>query len=176
MLSFVMSLAGRIVAGCFSKTENAISGASKIHLDFTGLVDTNNYVPYLVITLLIGLVLILVIALVYYISSFICSKGIPIGTYFAISTLSVVPIIISFTLLHPLINIISTGAALMVVIFTIIYALIILFTGINRVLKFKNNDVRIIYNAVNMAVIVSVMIYIFNTLSRLNILDLVMFL
>lgn len=176
MLSFVMSLAGRILAGCFSKTENAISGASKIILDFTALMDTNNYVPYLLITLLIGLVAIIVVALVYYISSFICSKGIHIGTYFAISTLSIVPIIIGFTLLHPIVNILSSGMALMVLIFSIIYALIILFTGMNQVLKFKNNDGRIIYNAINIAVIFSVMVFIFSTLSKLNILDLVMFL
>ena len=43
ILSFVMCLAGRLVVGCFSKTENAISGASKIVLDFSRLVDTNNY-------------------------------------------------------------------------------------------------------------------------------------
>ena len=57
---------------------------------------------------------------------------------------------------------------MMALIFSIIYALIILFTGINEVLKFKNNDRRIIYNAVNMAIIFSVMMFIFKTLSYLK--------
>lgn len=174
ILSFVMCLAGRIVAGCFSRTHNAISGASKISFNFSGLVDTNNYIPYLLSTLLIGLGAILVVALIYYIASFICSKGVHIGTYFAISTLSLVPVIIAFTILFPIISIVSSGVALMVLIFSVIYALIILFTGINEVLKFKSNDHRILYNAVNMALIFSVMLFIFNTLSRLNIIDMVL--
>lgn len=174
VLSFALCLVGRIVVGCFSRTENAISGASKIVLDFSRLVDVNNYIPYLLITLFIGLGTILVVALVYYLSSFIFSKGIHIGTYFAISTLSVVPVVIGFTVLYPVITILSSGIAMMVLIFTIIYALIILFTGINEVLKFKNNDQRIIYNAVNMAIIFSIMMFIFKTLSYLNILDISM--
>lgn len=174
ILSFAMCLAGRLVVGCFSKTENAISGASKIVLDFSRLVDTNNYIPYLLITFFIGLGTILVVALIYYLSSFIFSKGIHIGTYFAISTLAVVPVIIGFTILYPIITILSSGIAMMALIFSIIYALIILFTGINEVLKFKNNDQRIIYNAINMAVIFSIMLFIFNVLSDLNILDISM--
>lgn len=174
ILSFAMCLAGRLVVGCFSKTENAISGASKIVLDFSRLVDTNNYIPYLLITFFIGLGTILVVALIYYLSSFIFSKGIHIGTYFAISTLAVVPVIIGFTILYPIITILSSGIAMMALVFSIIYALIILFTGINEVLKFKNNDQRIIYNAINMAVIFSIMLFIFNVLSDLNILDISM--
>lgn len=174
ILSFVMCLVGRLVVGCFSRTENAISGASKIVLDFSRLVDTNNYIPYLLITLFIGLGTILVVALIYYLSSFIFSKGIHIGTYFAISTLAVVPVIIGFTILYPIITILSSGVAMMALIFSIIYALIILFTGINEVLKFKNNDQRIVYNSVNMAVIFSIMLFIFNVLSDLNILDISM--
>ena len=174
VLSFVMCLAGRLVVGCFSKTENAISGASKIVLDFSRLVDTNNYIPYLLITFFIGLGTILVVALIYYLSSFIFSKGIHIGTYFAISTLAVVPVIIGFTILYPIITILSSGIAMMALVFSIIYALIILFTGINEVLKFKNNDQRIIYNAINMAIIFSIMLFIFNVLSDLNILDISM--
>lgn len=174
MLSFIMCLAGRLVAGCFSRTHNAISGASKISFNFSGLVDTNNYIPYLLSTFLIGLGAILIVALVYYIASFICSKGVHIGTYFAISTLSLVPVIISFTILFPIVSIISSGVGIMILIFSVIYALIILFTGINEVLKFKSNDGRIIYNAVNMAIIFSIMLFIFNTLSRLNIIDITM--
>ena len=174
ILSFVLCLAGRLVVGCFSRTENAISGASKIVLDFSRLVDTNNYIPYLLITLFIGIVTILIVAIIYYLSSFIFSKGIHIGTYFAISTLAVVPVIIGFTILYPVISILSSGVAAMALIFSIIYALIILFTGINEVLKFKNNDQRIIYNAINMAVVFSIMLFIFKTLSYLNILDISM--
>lgn len=174
ILSFVLCLAGRLVVGCFSRTENAISGASKIVLDFSRLVDTNNYIPYLLITLFIGIVTILIVAIIYYLSSFIFSKGIHIGTYFAISTLAVVPVIIGFTILYPVISILSSGVAVMALIFSIIYALIILFTGINEVLKFKNNDQRIVYNAINMAVVFSVMLFIFKTLSYLNILDISM--
>lgn len=172
MLSFAMCLAGRIIAGCFSRTHDAISGASKISLNFSSLVDTNNYVPYLMVTFLIGIIAIFVVALVYYASSFVNSKGVHIGVYFAISALSLVPVIIGFTVLHPIISILSSGIALLALIFTVIYALIILFTGINSILVFKTEDGRLIYNAVNIAIIFSIMVFIFSTLAKLNILDL----
>lgn len=172
MLSFAMCLVGRIIAGCFSRTHDAISGASKISLNFSSLVDTNNYVPYLMVTFLIGMIAIFVVALVYYISSFVNSKGVHVGVYFAISALSIVPVIVGFTVLHPIISILSSGIALLALIFTVIYALIILFTGINSILVFKTEDGRLIYNAVNIAIIFSIMVFIFSTLAKLNILDL----
>ena len=172
MLSFVMCLAGRIIAGCFSRTHDAISGASKISLNFSSLVDTNNYVPHLMVTFMIGLVAILIVALVYYFASFVHSKGIHIGIYFAVSALSLVPVIVGFTLLHPIISILSSDIALLALIFTVIYALIILFTGINSIVKFKTEDGRLIYNAINLAIVFSIMVFIFSTLSTLNIIDL----
>lgn len=172
MLSFVMCLAGRIIAGCFSRTHDAISGASKISLNFSSLVDTNNYVPHLMVTFLIGIVAIVIVALVYYFASFVHSKGIHIGVYFAVSALSLVPVIVGFTILHPIISILSSDIALLALIFTVIYALIILFTGINSIVKFKTEDGRLIYNAVNIAIIFSIMVFIFSTLATLNIIDL----
>lgn len=172
MLSFVMCLAGRIIAGCFSRTHDAISGASKISLNFSSLVDTNNYVPHLMVTFLIGIVAIVIVALVYYFASFVHSKGIHIGVYFAVSALSLVPVIVGFTILHPIISILSSGIALLALIFTVIYALIILFTGINSIVKFKTEDGRLIYNAINIAIIFSIMVFIFSTLATLNIIDL----
>ena len=172
MLSFVMCLAGRIIAGCFSRTHDAISGASKISLNFSSLVDTNNYVPHLMVTFLIGIVAIVIVALVYYFASFVHSKGIHIGVYFAVSALSLVPVIVGFTILHPIISILSSDIALLALIFTVIYALIILFTGINSIVKFKTEDGRLIYNAINIAIIFSIMVFIFSTLATLNIIDL----
>lgn len=176
MLSIILSLAGRIIAGCFSTSYNAISGASRIGLNFSNLVDANNYVPYLLITFLIGIVAALVIGLVYYISSFISSKGIHIGTYLAISTLSIVPVIVGFTIIHPIVSIITSTLASMLLIFCIIYSLMILITGMNEILKFKNKNSRIIYNAINITIIISIIIFIFETLSRMNVLDLMILL
>lgn len=173
IFSFIFCLIGRLIAGSFSTTKDAISGASKINLDFSGLFNTSNYVPYLLITLLIGFVAIIIIALVYYFSSFVSSKGVHIGVYFAISSLSIVPTIIGFTILHPIISILSSSIALLVLMFCIIYTLIILFTGINYTVKFKTADGALLYNAVNIAIIFSIMVFIFSTLSTLNILDLV---
>ena len=175
ILSFVFCLVGRIIAGCFSRTYNAISGASKIMLNFSGLFDSNNYVPYLLITLLFGLVLILIVALVYYVSSFINSKGVHMAAYFVISALAIVPIIIGFTIIHPIVSILSSGLALLALIFTMIYALIIVMTGVNSLLKFKTKDRLIIYNSVNIAVIISIMVFICSILSKLSILELSFF-
>jgi hypothetical protein len=47
-----------------------------------------------------------------------------------------------------------------------------LITGINSIVKYKTKDGKILYNAINLSIIFSVMIFIFNALSELHVLEL----
>lgn len=174
MFSLVFCLLGRLVAGAFSTTHNAITGASKITLNFSGLLQPSNYIPYVIATLMIGLVAILVVSLVYYLSSFIHSKGVHFSVYIALSSLALVPLILCFTLVYPLVSILSTDIAFVFLLFGIVFSVVVLITGINSIVKYKSKDGKILYNAINLAIIFSVMIFIFDTLSRLHILELAM--
>ena len=174
MFSLVFCLLGRLVAGVFSTTQNAITGATKITLNFSGLLQPSNYIPYVIATLMIGLVAVLVVSLVYYLSSFIHSKGVHLAVYIALSSLALVPLILCFTLIYPIVSIFSTDIAFIFLLFGIVFSIVILITGVNSIVKYKSKDGKILYNAINLTIIFSVMIFIFNTLSKLHILELAM--
>ena len=172
MFSLVFCLIGRLIAGAFSTTQNAISGASKISLNFVGLFQQSNYIPYILVTIVISMFAILVVSLVYYLSSFIHSKGVHLAVYIALSSLALVPLILSFTLVYPIVGILSTDIAFIFLLFGLVFSIVILVTGINSIVKYKTKDGKILYNAINLTIIFSVMIFIFYTLSELHILEL----
>ena len=159
MFSLVFCLLGRLVAGVFSTTQNDITGATKITLNFSGLLQPSNYIPYVIATLLIGLVAVLVVSLVYYLSSFIHSKGVHLAVYIALSSLALVPLILCFTLIYPIVSIFSTDIAFIFLLFGIVFSIVILITGVNSIVKYKSKDGKILYNAINLAIIFSVMIF-----------------
>ena len=109
-------------------------------------------------------------ALVYYASSFLNSKGVHMGTYFMVSSLAMVPVIIGVLVLYPILNVFSQYAALLVFVFTFLYTLISFFIGMNEVLTFGNINRRILYNVINLSLIFVIIVFLFLLCYRLNIL------
>ena len=91
---------------------------------------------------------IFVASMVYYASSFLNSKGVRMGTYFMVSCLALVPVIIGVLVLYPIVNVFSQYAAIFVFVFSLLYTLISFYIGMNEVLVFKDINKRIIYNVV----------------------------
>ncbi len=175
IISLALCVLARVVCGCFSKSYNSISGATNINLDMTMLFDPSNYLPYLLITLIFSLGLIVILSLVYYASSFLNSKGIHMGTYFMVSSLGLVPLIIGVTVLYPIISILSTYIALFALIFSFLYTLIAILTGMNEILVFRNNDKKIAYNVLNISCVILIMVFIFRLLGSFHIIDIALF-
>lgn len=170
ILSVILCMGARMVVGCFSVNYNAVTGASSVTLNFSGMFDLNNYIPYIMVSLVMSYGSILIASLVYYASSFLNSKGIPVGTYFMVSSLAMVPLIIGVLVLYPIAAVFSNYFAVLIFIFAFMYTLISFFIGMNEILVFENIDKRILYNIINLSIIFVLIVVIFMLLFRLNIL------
>lgn len=169
-VSLVLCIGVRILIGSFTKSYNAVTGASHVYFNFANIFSFDNYIQYLIIAFLISFVGIFVVALTYYASSFLNSKGVPLGSYLMVSNLAMLPLIIGVVAVGPAIGIISRYLSLLAVIFCFLYTLIAFLIGINEILKFKNINRKILYNVLNLSCIILVAIVIYVLLVRTNIL------
>lgn len=170
LVSIILCMVARIVVGMFSVKYNSVTGSSTVSLTFINMFDLDNYTPYLLVAFIMSFGAITIAALVYYASSFLNSKGVHMGTYFMVSSLAMVPVIVGVLVLYPIINIFSQYAAILVFVFTFLYTLISFFIGMNEVLTFGNINRRILYNVINLSLIFMIIVIVFLLCYRLNIL------
>ncbi len=169
-ISILLCMAARIVVGMFSVTYNSVTGASSVSLTFANILNLDNYTPYIIVALIMSLGAICIASIVYYASSFLNSKGVHMGTYFMVSSLAMVPVIIGVLVLYPILNVFSQYAAIFAFVFTFLYTLISFYIGMNEVLVFGNINKRILYNVINLSLIFIIIVIIFLLSFRLNIL------
>lgn len=172
IISIILCIGTRILVGSFNKTYSAVTGTYNINLNFSNIFSLENYKEYLIITFLISFIAILVMSLIYYASSFLNSKGVPLGSYIMVSNLALIPFIVGVTILYPITNLVSTYIGFLVLIFTFLYTLVSLLIGINEILTFKSINRKILYNILNLSVVILIMIIIFIICIRMNILSL----
>ncbi|HAB66326.1 MAG TPA: hypothetical protein DCE23_03060 [Firmicutes bacterium] len=169
ILSLLSCLVVRLLVGSFSRTSNPITGASHLQFNPALLFQPENYVEYLAIAFIVSAGAILVMSLVYYASSFLNSKGVPLGSYITISNLSLLPFIAGVVIAYPIANIFAKFLAIAVVVFTFLYSLITFFIGMNRILEFKNVDRQILYNVLNLSVIIMIMLLILIIMIKISV-------
>lgn len=170
IVTLVVCFVVRILVGSFVRTSNVVTGASKIQFNPAFLFQSANYIEFMIIALVVSGIAICVASLVYYASSFLNSKGVPLGSYVMISNLSMLPLIVGVVVLYPVLSIFSKYIGVAVVIFALLYTLIAFFIGMNRILTFKNVDHQIMYNVLNISVILMAMILIIILLIKLDLL------
>lgn len=170
VVSLALCIGTRILLGAFTKSYSAVTGATHISLNFANIFTAENYLQYLVIAFLISFVGIMIVSLVYYASSFLNSKGVPLGSYVMVSNLAMLPLIIGTVAIAPAISIISSYLSILVFIFCFLYTLIAFLIGINEVLTFKNINRKILYNVLNLSCIMLISIVLYVLMLRLNIL------
>lgn len=170
VVTLVLCVGVRILIGSFNKTYSAVTASYRINFDFTNIFSLENYVQYLIVAFIVSFVGILIVALIYYASSFLNSKGVPFGSYLMVSNLALLPLIIGVVVLYPAISLISSYIGLLVLIFTFLYSLVSFLTGIGEILTFKNINREILYNVLNISFIILLIIVIFVILINSNIL------
>lgn len=168
VISLILCIGVRVICGAFVKNYNSVTGVTNVYMDFSRVLFLDNYLPYLLITLLVTVVGISIISLVYYASSFLNSKGVHMGTYFMVSTLAMVPLMGGVVIGYPLLSLLSEYLGWLILIFSFLYSLTSFLIGMNEVLTFSNINKRILYNVLNLSVIFMVMIVIVLLCFRLN--------
>ncbi len=170
IVTLILCIGVRVLIGSFNKTYSAVTASYKINFDFTNIFNLDNYLQFLLIAFIISFVTIMISSLIYYASSFINSKGVVFGSYLMVSNLALLPLIIGVVVFYPIANLLSTYIGLLVLIFSFLYTLISFIIGISEILTFKNINRKILYNVLNISVIVLIMIFIFAIFVNSNIL------
>ena len=161
ILTLVFSLIARVVTGMFVKDYNTITGAYSTSFDINNIF-LQDYAYYLITAVVISGVSILIISLIYYISSFFNNKGVSLGEYLIITNVSFIPLLLGFSVLLPVGCLFHNYLGYALLGISLIYTLVCFISGINQALSFSSVNRKIIYNAFNLSVIfiaIAVVVY-----------------
>ncbi len=161
LISLVVCIVTRLITGAFIRTFNSVTGTYSISLNFANILNFNDYPQYLLIAFFISFVAILIISVLFYATSFFNSKGVHFGSYLVIANLGMIPTIIGVVVLSPLLAIISDYLSILVILVAVIYSIICFIVGTNSILKFKNTNSQIFYNALNLSLLAIIMLGLF---------------
>lgn len=170
VVTLLLCVATRVLTGSFYKTYSAVTGAYTLNFDISNLFRIENYLEYIVLAFIVSFVAIFVVSLIYYASSFVNSKGVPFGSYLMVSNLALLPFILGVVVLYPVANLVSAYLGLLVLIFTFLYTLVSFLTGIGEILTFKNINRKILYNVLNLSIILLLLVFVVVVCIRLNLL------
>lgn len=163
VIFLVLCIGVRVVVGSFARTYSSLTDSYKLVFDPARIFDLSNYVEYIIIAAVLSVVGVLLVALIYYASSFLNSKGVHFATYLIVSNLGMIPLISGSLILYPIASIFSGYLGLAVLILSFLTTVIVLLIGMNEVLKFKSLNNQIFYHVLNLSVItlIAIMIFVF---------------
>lgn len=101
----------------------------------------------------------LAIAAVYYLSSLIVKKNASFQRLLGIASISIIPMIILTFVISPIMGIISSTLGFLISVVGIIYTILLLIDGINRELKFEDEDARLYTNLICLSILASGIFY-----------------
>jgi len=153
IISVTLCIASRVVIGCFTRTYNNFSGSYQINFSLSNIFNINSYVTPLIMTVLISFGFVFIVTFVYYLLSFFTDRGVTIGTYLMISTLSTIPLTIGAIILFPVGNLFSFILGLTLFLISFIYSCILFNYGVLELLSFKNKNKCMIYHLLAISII-----------------------
>lgn len=145
-ITFLVYISTIALKNCFIQTYNIASEKYTPVLDF-GQLQYLDYTKLITEAALVSYGILLLLILLYYIASFLTNKGLSLGRYFVVITLSLSPFLILTCAASPIVSIYNTTFGSWLLVFGIAYSLIILLCTINDIIAFKNTNQKIIYHS-----------------------------
>ena len=161
VLFLVICVAMRVVVGSFDRQYVSLTDSYRLIFNPGKIFELSNYLEFIIISVSLSIGGVMLVALMYYASSFINSKGVHFATYLIVSNLGMIPLIVGTIVVYPIAMIFSGYLAIGVLIFSFLATLITILIGMNNVLKFKNVNVQIFYHVINLSIITLVAIIVF---------------
>ena len=160
-LFLIICIGVRVLVGSFDRVYSSLTDTYKMVFNPARVFELSNYLEFIIITISLSIGGVMLVALIYYASSFINSKGVHFATYLIVSNLSMIPLIFGSIVLYPVAVIFSGYLAIGVLIFSFLATLITVLIGMNGVLKFKSVNVQIFYHVINLSIITLIAIIVF---------------
>ena len=149
----LLSIAGRIIGGCFISKYIASKRDYGRVLDFS-YIGKLDYLNIVVLSLVFSFGIVMLVTVINYLTSFFSSKGLSFDTYLLINVLSIVPFTIGVNVLFPIVSVISIHIAVVLVILSIVYTLLIYVNAIDEIMEFKTTNREVFYLLFNFAIMI----------------------
>ncbi len=157
----ILCLVIRVLVGSFDRTYSSLTDSYKLVFNPARIMQMSNYLEYIIIAAALSIGGVLLVALIYYASSFLNSKGVHFSTYLIVSNLGMIPLISGVIILYPIGKIFNIYLGLGVLIFSFLATIITLLIGMNEVLRFKDVNNQIFYHVINLSIITLIAIVVF---------------
>jgi len=161
VIFLIVCIVVRIGVGSFDRSYSSLSDSYKLVFNPGRIFELSNYLEFLLISVSLSVGGVLLVALIYYASSFMNSKGVHFATYLIIANLAMIPLLVGAIVLYPVAVIFSGYLGLGALIFSFLATLITLLIGMNEVLTFKSVNNQIFYHVINLSVITLVAVIVF---------------
>ena len=161
VIFLIVCIVVRIGVGSFDRSYSSLSDSYKLVFNPGRIFELSNYLEFLLISVSLSVGGVLLVALIYYASSFMNSKGVHFATYLIIANLAMIPLLVGAIVLYPVAVIFSGYLGLGALIFSFLATLITLLIGMNEVLTFKSINNQIFYHVINLSVITLVAVIVF---------------
>ena len=149
----IISLVGRICAGCFIEKYIPMKRDYGTVFDFNQIANLN-YISVGLFTFIFTIGIIFIVTAINYATSFFSSKGLSFDTYLLINTLSIAPFTIGINVIYPFVSVISIKIAIVLLIISFIYTLLIYVNALFSIMEFSSDNRRVIYMFLNFVIIV----------------------
>ena len=152
ILTIVFCLIGSFIAAMFVKVYN--SGTESFHVVFNiSNITQYNYIKDVINAILANMLPIIGISLVFYLMSFLNSKGLSLGSYLAIVNYSFIPFIVCYNVLFYLISLFSATIAFALLFACGGFTLVLIIIAISESLKFDNLNIKMYYFCSSLGII-----------------------
>ena len=157
----ILCLVVRVLVGSFDRSYSSLTDSYKLVFNPARIMQMSNYLEYIIIAAALSVGGVLLVALIYYASSFLNSKGVHFSTYLIVSNLGMIPLISGVIILYPIGKIFNIYLGLGILIFSFLATIITLLIGMNEVLRFKDVNNQIFYHVINLSIITLIAIVVF---------------
>ncbi len=164
IITAVLCIIGGALSSIFVKTYSNVLESFSISIDFNGF-KTHNYLEDLFNMVILNYVPIIIMTLAFYLSSFLNSKGLSLGSYFTIINISFLPFLIVYNLFFRVACVLSDTLGFILLFASVVYTLVLSIVGVGDSLKFDSLNVKIFYFVISISVSIGILfilaIYIF---------------
>ena len=160
VLMMLVALFKNIITTVFSKTLDYSTFNYKTNVDFSRLKDLD-WISLIGKNLLIFIGMIVAIAFIYYIVRLIFKKSVNFIKVLSISSTSLIPYIVFGMVMSPLIGLIWKPLSVIMTVIGIVYSFLILVNLMNKDLTFDNEDKKIYFHLICLAIIGSAGYYLY---------------
>ncbi|MDD2377310.1 MAG: zinc ribbon domain-containing protein [Bacilli bacterium] len=156
----IITLINNLIDAITSKTYHWMTGQYIIKPKWSNI-DLMDYFKLSINNFVIYAIILLSIAMVYYLAGLIIKKEIKFSRLLGVATVSVIPVIIGSMVLMPIFNHFSILLGMIISMASTIYTIIILTESMSREFNLKDSDLKIQFNVICLTILITSGLYAF---------------